>query len=80
MLAAAAVGFGHLLCGPDSTSLVGRLRPSVDDVLSHRREVSIHPPKDAYRASAGSVFDLTGVFWSAGKDRQRGGRWRSSPG
>ena len=39
-----------------------------------------HPRKAAYRASAGSVLDLTGVFWSAGKDRKRGGRWRSSPG
>jgi hypothetical protein len=32
-----------------------------------------HPPRAAYRVCAGSALDLTGVLWSAGKDRERGG-------
>ena len=39
-----------------------------------------HPMRAAYRACAGSAFDLAGVLSRAGKDGQRGTRWRSSPG
>jgi hypothetical protein len=65
--------------GPSGMEEVIPLGEEVLEV-SKRTENRTHPRKAAYRASAGSVLDLTGVFWSAGKDRQRGGRWRSSPG
>jgi transposase-like protein len=38
-----------------------------------------HSRRAAYRTCAGPALDLTGVLWSAGKGRQRGARWRSSP-
>jgi transposase, IS6 family len=57
-----------------------RIRPHLRLSNGSWRVDGTYPRKPAYRASAGSVLDLTGVFWSAGKDRQRGGRWRSSPG
>ncbi len=44
-------------------------------------EAGTHPVRDAYRACAGSAFDLAAVLWSAGKagsgvpegDHHRGG-------
>jgi hypothetical protein len=56
-----------------------RLRMLIFQELD-QRDISTHAPRAAYRATTGSVFDLTGVLWSAGKDKQWGGRWRSSLG
>jgi hypothetical protein len=53
--------------------------PTITPVAVKVAPMRTHPPRAAYRICAGPALDRTGVFSSAGKDRQWGGRWRSSP-